>query len=284
MTTFNIHFFRKIKQRLEYGLLLSFFQGYDEFDKTILDDRVIFTYTNKITSHKAEFILTKYSSIIDISKIDPQYIDANFKLQFNMLIPSYISNILFEIVSKLCLKFNLFIYSEFIDNVCSANITYLNTLFSMVKEKYIIAYPDKCFEYSIYSKHSLDNIFEYIIQYDKLQSDLKYQNIILPKYHFLKDSQNFTRLAIEWEHNTQIVLPPHIDYVFYIVGNENRIYLKKELDIVLKDIYQSVPGFLKDAKLIKKESFKKINKLLKKYDFSNIDQTFTRSSLLKITD
>jgi hypothetical protein len=80
------------------------------------------------------------------------------------------------------------------------------------------------------------------------------------------------------------VFPPHLDYVFYRIHQEIKVFNALEVLEVIDKYIQDVPGFIKGTKVIPKKFMKKAHKALKKHDFDKISHTFEKVDLKYLLD
>lgn len=291
MTDFKIHFFKE-NQRIDLSQEIislltnkdNFKDAYFEFEKK--NDLIIFNYIDKYLPYRARFSISDVSIIKTdkLIKINPKYFDINFRLELPFSSPNYFSKKLFKIVGFLVQKLKLFIYTEFFQDCLEYDQHYLESLFLQLREKYKQKRPNEFLDFTILNTYKLDSILQYIEQKDKLEEFFKDSNIQIPEYEFLKDFDDRFSIAISWQEDSATIIPPFIDYIFYKKLTEDKTLYANEVFYQLDGIFEQVPGYSKDCKMIKKDKLRKANKLIHKTNFTKVDKTFHQLDLEKIID
>lgn len=291
MTDFKIHFFKE-NQRIDLSQEIislltnkdNFKDAYFEFERK--NDLIIFNYIDKYLPYRARFSISDVSIIKTdkLIKINPKYFDINFRLELPFSSPNYFSKKLFKIVGFLVQKLKLFIYTEFFQDCLEYDQHYLESLFLQLREKYKQKRPNEFLDFTILNTYKLDSILQYIEQKDKLEEFFKDSNIQIPEYEFLKDFDDRFSIAISWQEDSATIIPPFIDYIFYKKLTEDKTLYANEVFYQLDGIFEQVPGYSKDCKMIKKDKLRKANKLIHKTNFTKVDKTFHQLDLEKIID
>lgn len=281
---FVLHFFKSKNNKFSKEDYISYFNSQSEYKQYEENGEIVYEYFDLDMEYKYQVFIANDSRLSDLSEIDPSYVDVNTRFEINLMTPSYIISNVFVKLSHFAERFKLVVYNESLEDVQNYKILYLERFFEKYKNYYMEKNPDKIGGYSLVSKEKMNSILNYIENYENLKSQLFKENIVISKYHFLKNGRNELKLAIEWDNTKPIVFPPFIDYVFYLVNNSSTTYSFKELREVLKDFLKPVPGFSKNAYIIKKEDLKKVPKILKKFEFSLIEEKFRKAKLQDMID
>ncbi|HBT59481.1 MAG TPA: hypothetical protein DEA45_01500, partial [Acholeplasmataceae bacterium] len=84
MSMFVLHFFKEKSRSFDYERILSFFDEIAESELAPVDENsseVRILYRHPILKSKADFVITKKSTVTDIYKLDPHYLDVNFRIE-----------------------------------------------------------------------------------------------------------------------------------------------------------------------------------------------------------
>lgn len=284
MAQFHIHFFKEKSRKIDLEVLIAFFEDIEGFKVEMDNQSVRFLYMHPRLGHEAKFIITPKSQVPDIYRLSPKFLDLNFHLEMPLLTPNYVSQHLFELVKKICQRFDFHIYNEMFEDVLAFKMDVLSKVFQMLKQAYIDKNPVMMNNYFVLKTDKLNAIYRYLDDYYELQKYYQDLNTYVPSYHFLKTEQKKLIIGIEFKEHTLTVFPPHLDYVFYRVHDEIKVYDALEVLEVLDKFLQDVPGFIKGTKVIPKKFLKKAHKAIKKYAFEKVTHTFEKDDIKHLID
>lgn len=291
MTDFKIHFFKE-NQRIDISQeLISLLTNKDIFkDGSFLieeqNSQIIFNYIDKYLPYKARFSISDVSIIRTerLISISPKFLDINFRLELPFSSPNYFARKLFKIVGIICQKLKLSIYTEFFQDVRDFEQSYLETLYLQIRQLYKQKRPNEFTNFISLNKDKLDQILLYIEQKDKLKDFYKDKEIEILEYQFYKDFEDNFQIAVSWNEEQAVVIPPFVDFVFYNQLTDDKVFYAQEVFYQLDGILEQVPGVSKDCKMIRKEKLRKANKIIHKTNFTKVEKTFQEIDLEKIID
>lgn len=284
MALFNIHFFKEKSRKIDLEQLIAFFESIEGIHTEMDEKSVRFNYTHPRLSHDSLFVITPKSQVPDIYRLSPKFLDLNFHLELPILTPDYLAKHLFELVKKICDRFDFHIYNEMFEDVLPFKMDVVLKVFDMVKQAYITKNPLLLSDYHVLSKDKLSGILRYLDDLTELQKYYQELETYVPKYHFLVNEKKELMIGIEWKEHTLTVFPPHIDYVFYRLPNEIKVISFDEVYPLIEKLIIDVPGFIKGTKVIPKKTSGKVFKILKKHKFMKISHTFQKESVKKLLD
>ncbi len=284
MALFNIHFFKEKSRKIDLEQLIAFFESIEGIHVEMDEKSVRFNYTHPRLSHDSLFIITPKSQVPDIYRLSPKFLDLNFHLEMSILTPDYLAKHLFEIVKKICDRFDFHIYNEMFEDVLPFKMDLVLKVFDMVKNAYITKNPILLSDYHVLPKEKLSSIFRYLDDLAELQKYYQELETYVPKYHFLVTEKNDLVTGIEWKEHTLTVFPPYLDYVFYRLPNEIRVISYEELLPLIEKFIMDVPGFIKGTKVIPKKTSGKVFKIMKKQKFIKVSHTFQKETVKKLLD
>lgn len=284
MSLFNIHFFKEKSRKIDLELLIHFFEEIEGMNVEMDEKSVRFKYTHPRLNYEALFIITPKSCVPDIYRLSPKFLDLNFHLEMPILTPDYVAKHLFELVKKVCDRFDFHIYNEMFEDVLPYKQEVVHKVFGMMKTAYIDKNPVLMSDYFILPKEKTQSIFRYVDDLFELQKYYQELDTYVPKYHVLSTEKKKLVLGIEWKEHTLTVFPPYLDYVFYRHQNEIKVVSYEELLPLIDKYVQDVPGFIKGTKVMSKKLASKVYKIMKKTKFTKVDHTFTKEHMKKILD
>ncbi|MBU1094777.1 MAG: hypothetical protein KKH01_10005 [Firmicutes bacterium] len=284
MAHFNIHFFKEKSRKIDLDLLIAFFEEVEGITIEMDEKSVRFNYLHPRLQYEARFLITPKSQVPDIYRLSPKFLDLNFHMEMGILTPDYAAKHLFDIVKKVCEKFDFHIYNEMFEDVLPFKIDVVSKVFNMLKEAYIEKNPIILADYHLLPKDKLNSILRYLDDQVELQNYYKELETYVPRYHFLTTEKKELVIGIEWKEHTLTVFPPYLDYLFYRVNNEIKIVAFDEAFPLIEKLLLDVPGFIKETKVLPKKTASKVFKIMKKTKFSLIDHTFSKENVKRLLD
>ena len=157
-TQFNIHFFKEKSRKIDLELLIAFFEEIEGIKVEMDEKSVRFNYLHPRLQYEARFLITPKSQVPDIYRLSPKFLDLNFHLELPLLTPDYVAKYLFEMVKKICDRFDFHIYNEMFEDVLPFKMDVVAKVFNMLKEAYIEKNPVILSDYHILEKEKTNSI------------------------------------------------------------------------------------------------------------------------------
>lgn len=287
MDKFVLHFFKEKKRDFDYERLLSFFEDVAETsvpDNMDQSNEFRIEYRHPVLKSKADFIISRKTAVKEIYKLDPQYLDVNFRLEVPLLMSNFSANMIFQIVKDLSKEFNFYCYNELFEDVLPFRLEVIMRVYEISKQHFKDKFGYLLDGYYYYPEQKLNDCLKYINEQYDLHRYYKEQNVIVPNYHVVVDDTDKVHFTMEWKENTRVVFPPHIDYIYYRYGLDTKILPFDEVMAKIAKFTENVPGFIENTKVIEAKKGKKIDKLLKKTKFTTIKSTLMRIDLERVVD
>ncbi|MCK9235398.1 MAG: hypothetical protein WC225_04105 [Acholeplasmataceae bacterium] len=284
MTSFNLHFFKEKSRQIDIDTLIAFFEDIPGFRIEMDNQSVRFLYQHPRLGHTSRFLITPKSTVPDIYRLNPRFLDLNFRLEMPLLTPNYVANHLFEIVKKVCQRFDFHIYNEMFEDVLPFKSEVLLKVFEMLKGAYIEKNPVIMSNYFLMETEKLKRLYRYLDDYSELQKYYDELETYVPRYHFLQIENKQLVIGIEWQEQTLTVLPPDIDYIFYRIQDEIRPLPTDAVRAAIDPYLLDVPGFIKGTKVVPKKQLKRVHRILKRRKFPVADHRFEKVELKQLLD
>ena len=287
MDVFILHFFKEKTRQFDYERLLSFFNDVPEATIIDTDDassELRIAYRHPILKSSADFVVSRRSTVQDIYKLDPHFLDVNFRLEVPLLTPTYSSNIIFEITQKLCKEFNFSTYNALYEDVMPFRFEVVSRGFEIAKQNFKEKFSYQLDNYYSYPQIKLNECLKYVNEQYDLHRYYKEQNVYVPNYFVVVDEQNKVHFTMEWAENTRTLFPPHVDFIYYRSGLETSILPYDEVMAKIEKYTTNVPGFIENTKVIEPKQTKRVNKALKKAKFTKVNSTLIRIDLNQVID
>lgn len=287
MEMFKLHFFKEKTRELDYEKIFSFFQDIPE--ATVLpasedDLEVKILYRLPVVNLEAYFIISKKSTVQEIYKLSPQFLDVNFRFELSILTPNFNANLIFEVVERLVKTFNFYYFNSLLEDVMPYKKEVVLRTFEIAKLDFKEKHQYELGDYYYYPESKLKDCLKYVYEQYELHRFYKEQEVIVPNYKIVKDENEQIYFTIEWRENTKILFPPHIRYIYYYYGNEFKILPYDEVMAKLERFTISVPGFIENTKVIDVKNIKKVHKIVKKLKVTPITLSFKKVQLENIID
>lgn len=284
MTSFNIHFFKEKSRQIDIDTLIAFFEDIPGFRIEMDNQSVRFLYQHPQLGHTSRFLITPKSTVPDIYRLNPRFLDLNFRLEMPLLTPNYVANHLFEIVKKVCQRFDFHIYNEMFEDVLPFKSEVLLKVFEMLKGAYVEKNPVIMSNYFLMETEKLKRLYRYLDDYSELQKYYEELETYVPRYHFLQIENKQLVIGVEWQEQTLTVLPPDTDYIFYRIQDEIRPLSTDAVRDAIDAYLLDVPGFIKGTKVVPKKQLKRVHRILKRRKFPIADHRFEKVELKQLLD
>ncbi len=259
---FKIYFFKKKNRNLDVDSILLFFENYqDKIKMKSNDSEFKIEYYDENLHNKANFVISKRSVIPNIFKINPEYLDINFRVEFDATTNFYNAEKIFNIVIKLTKNFDYYIYNDIFDNVMQPSFDLLMAAYQ--RYKVIAKKRVSINEYHFIDSIMLYDMFKYLDERKELERYYRKDEIICKEARFLIDEDTKEFLyAIEWEEGEGIIFPPHITTIVYVMGNKFYLLNFKKVYQAIKDCLKELPGFSKGGYILSKKHARRAKKLM----------------------
>lgn len=287
MNVFVLHFFKEKSRAFDYERILSFFDDVQEAtlgEVSETSSEVRMEYRHPILKTKADFVISRKSTVTDIYKLDPQYLDVNFRLEMPLMTPFYGAKKVFNIVERLCKEFNFSIYHDMFEDVLHFKMEVVEKVFDIVRKAYKEKYGYQLKNYYAFNDQKLNDCLKYVDEQYDLHRYYKELDIYVPNYFVVLDEDQKVHFSIEWRDNTVTLFPPHIDYVYFRTGLEQKIIPFHEIMAKIDKMTTGVPGFLQNTKVVEPKHLKKVMKIIKKSKFTPINASLVHIELDQVID
>lgn len=278
---YKLYFFREKNKSIDVLKIIDFFDSIEGMTTTVDGETVIIEYLNEQTNNHAIFYFTPALLVPNIYKLNPKYISLKFHMEMGIDMPNFNAETIFKIIGMMAKTFDIFMYNTLFENVLPYRAELLTTSYYNIKKYYLDNYHgDK--KYYMVDNKIMNDVLRYQTDMFDLQKYYKEDNIIVPRYVFLVDDQDAIHLAAEWSEGSAIILPAHIDIVFYKFDNQLKmIYAREVLDSVNPD---DLPGFIQGTKIINQKAAKKARKIMHKTRFTMVTESFESTTLDTLVD
>lgn len=282
---YELFFFKEGNRYINIEELFNFFNYCPFISVDTNNDEVEVKYYNPSIDLEASFHLTQVSKVPDIHRLDPRFLDLDIYLSIDPMMPIYKLNVILDLVSDLCQKFELFIYNILFDNVSEYRKSLIYDSYVHFRNVYRNKYPMEYTSLNYVDKARVDDIFKYLFERKDLETYYYAENLYFPVSRFVKglNTGNIYNV-VDFVEDKFFVFPPKCDLVFFKNNDSvQAIYFDELMGEIEKYCYD-LPGFIHNTKVLDKAGMKKIKKIINKTKFSPVNELFTNLDLGTIID
>lgn len=291
MDKYVLHFFKEQTRKFDFEQMLSFFdeipEAREDENNSEHKNQFKILYDNPILTSKAEIIFSKKSTVKDLHRLNPRFLDVNMRIEIPVLTSTFAAKYIFEIAKKLTEEFDFYVYNELFKDIIEFRMPTVVRSFELVKENFKEKYNYLLEDIYFCSQDKLNDILKYVNEQYSLQRYYRDQGIYVPNYYVVVDEKGILHFAIHWQEGQLTVFPPHLDYVYYNTNKATKTVIipYPELIAKIEKLTTNVPGFLENTKVItNKKQSKRIIRTLKKAKFTSVEKNFKRIDLNQIMD
>lgn len=242
-------------------------------------------YFNPTLDFACDFIIATKSSVPNIERLNPRYVEVNLKVEFNVLLPTYDVDVILNMCEDICKMFNFYVYNEVFEDVSPFGRSLMLKAFDIVKLAYKNKYPQDVANFYRLDKETLGKVYDYLQQSSIISDLLKVENVIVPKITFYAvDGKRKIYTAIEIDAAEPFVFPLFVDMV-RIVNSEHDMFISsEELYAQTHKLFHPIESSISNLYYTMPREIKKINKILNKANFSPLILELKKVDFSKVLD
>jgi hypothetical protein len=280
---FRLYLLKEGPSTYEKSDLITYFKSNSNITSQMEGDNRVFTFHHPILNFEARFVMTSISCVPRLERLDPKYFDVNFMLEFNILLPTYSAELVFDIVEDLVKIFKFYVYNEAYQDVVPFRRSFMIKTFESWKRAYKDDNEDEIAKYNRLDPQTLTQVYNYLLRQKKLELFLD-SKIVISNYYFLHTERSRTAfVAIKWDGQSEFILPPAVDILYLDDGKFKQYYPMSEVLQKTDKLFKPIDGYgviqLMDAK-----NLKKFHKVLTKDKFAPLTAELKFLSMENILD
>ena len=283
---FRYYFFKEGTRLYDVADLISYFNAnpYIDMGKKNESEKVAH-YFNPTLDFACDFIIATKSSVPNIERLNPRYVEVNLKVEFNVLLPTYDVDVILNMCEDICKMFNFYVYNEVFEDVSPFGRSLMLKAFDIVKLAYKNKYPQDVANFYRLDKETLGKVYDYLQQSSIISDLLKVENVIVPKIIFYAvDGKRKIYTAIEIDAAEPFVFPLFVDMV-RIVNSEHDMFISsEELYAQTHKLFHPIESSISNLYYTMPREIKKINKILNKANFSPLILELKKVDFSKVLD
>lgn len=264
--------------------LLTFFQANPNISIERRGEDRDFVYHHPVLNFDAHFVLSSKSAIPHLERLNPRYFDVNFRVEFDITLPSYYVELILDIAEELAKMFKFVVYNESYEDVISFRKNTLIKTFDIWKNAYKNKNEEEISKYSRIDPASLSEIYNYILRKPKLEVLLDKTKIEISNYFFMRTDKSRTAfVCMTWDGYSSAIIPPGIDIFYFNDGKNQKYIAMTELSVKADKLLKTIDGY-GNLKMIDIKSVPKLRKLLIKAKFAPLTVELKEIRLKDILD
>ena len=281
---FTFYFLKEGTRVIDRTELLTYFQANPNVTMSKRGDDRIYHYHHPILGFDADFVLTSKSVVPHLERLNPKFYDVNFKVEFDILLPTYSVELILDIAEEISKMFKLAVYNESYEDVAPFRKNMLARTFDIWKSAYKNKHEDEVAKYSRIDATSLAEIYNYILRKPKLEVLLDKDKIQISDYFFLRTEKSRTAfICMKWDGNTPFILPPGVDIFYYEDNKYSKYIALAELVGISEKLFKSIDGY-GTLRLIDSINVGKLKKIITKTKFAPLTVELKAIKLTHILD
>lgn len=283
---FRYYFFKEGTRRYDVTDLISYFNANPYIDILNKNEaEKVAHYFNPTLGFHCDFVIASKSSVPNIERLNPKYVEVNLKVEFDVLLPTYDVDLILNICEDICKMFNFYVYNEVFEDVSPFQRSLMLKAFDVIKLAFKNKYPQEIANYFRLDKESLNKIYDYLQQSSIISDLLKIDNVVVPKIAFYAvDGKRKIYTAIEINSTEPFVFPLFVDMVHIIDPNLDMFISSEELYSQTKKLFHPIESSITNLYYTIPREIKKINKILNKVKFSPLILELKKVDFSKVLD
>ena len=280
------YFFKEGTRLYDVADLISYFNANPYIDMVKKNEsEKVAHYFNPTLDFACDFIIATKSSVPNIERLNPRYVEVNLKVEFNVLLPTYDVDVILNMCEDICKMFNFYVYNEVFEDVSPFGRSLMLKAFDIVKLAYKNKYPQDVANFYRLDKETLGKVYDYLQQSSIISDLLKVENVIVPKITFYAvDGKRKIYTAIEIDAAEPFVFPLFVDMV-RIVNSEHDMFISsEELYAQTHKLFHPIESSISNLYYTMPREIKKINKILNKANFSPLILELKKVDFSKVLD
>ena len=253
---FRLYFLQEGTRTYDKSDLITYFKANSSITSEKEGDNRVFTFHHPILNFEARFIMTAISCVPRLEKLNPKFFDVNFMLEFNILLPTYSAEIVFDMVEDIIKMFKFYVYNEAYQDVIPFRKSFMIKTFESWKRAYKDDNEDEIANYNRLDPQTLSQVYNYLLRQKKLEIFLD-PSVVISNYYFLRtDRSRSAFVTIKWDGESPFILPPAVDVLYLNDGKTSRYLPMSEVLQKTEKLFKPIDGYgviqMMDAKNVKK--------------------------------
>jgi hypothetical protein len=268
MSFFKIHFFKERSRVIDIDELMQYFEK-KQYTNEMNEMFLRFHYEHPTLHTKFYFTLTPKSTVPDIYRLNPKFLDVNFEISLPILMSSFMLEIALKEILSFSKYFNLSLYHPLFEDVSPYDEEMLLEVFYMFQKAYLNKHPEYAKSFTFIPKDTLHAMSTYTNDMHALKQYFNDVEIFVPKYQVIT-CDNEIIIGFMWNIDVTTVIPPLVNVCFYRLHDNIVMIHIDQLEPIIDKYFAKVPGTIAGTRVLIKKYKKKVMKFMKKLPFKDV--------------
>ena len=281
---FRLYFLKEDTRIYDKSDMITYFQANPNIVMENQNDNRIFTFHHPILNFEARFIMTTKSCVPYLERLNPKYLDVNFMVEFNVLLPTYCVELIIDIIEEIVKKFKFYVYNQAFEDVIPFRRAILIKTFDSWKRAYKDNHEEEIAQYNRLDPQQISLVYGYLLRRSKLEILLENEKVDITNYIFYHTEKSRTAfVGIKWDGHSPFILPPAVDVLYLDDGKVSKYISMSEVQTKAEGLFKPIDGY-GIIKKIDAKNVKKLHKILTKDNLSRLNTMLYLLSMDKILD
>jgi hypothetical protein len=271
MSFFKIHFFKEKSRVIDIDALMTYFEK-KQYTQEMNDTYLRFHYEHPTLHTKFYFTLTPKSTVPDIYRLNPKFLDVNFEISLPIVMSSFMLEIALKEIASFSKYFNLSLYHPLYEDVSPYDEGMIVEVFYMFQKAYVNKNPEYLKPYTRIPKDTLYAMSTYTNDMQSLKEYFNDVDIFVPKYQVITCDHDII-IGFMWNIDVITVIPPLVNVCFYRLYDDIVMIEIQHLEPILETYFAKVPGTISGTRVLIKKYRNKVNAFMKKLPFKTVCTT-----------
>jgi hypothetical protein len=268
MSFFKIHFFKERSRVIDIDELMQYFEK-KQYTNEMNEKFLRFHYEHPTLHTKFYFTLTPKSTVPDIYRLNPKFLDVNFEISLPILMSSFMLEIALKEILSFSKYFNLSLYHPLFEDVSPYDEGMLLEVFYMFQKAYLNKHPEYAKSFTFISKETLHAMSTYTNDMQALKQYFNDVEIFVPKYQVIRCDDEII-IGFMWNIDVITVIPPLVNVCFYRLHDNIVMIHMDHLEPIIDKYFAKVPGTIAGTRVLIKKYKKKVMHFMKKLPYKDV--------------
>lgn len=268
MSVFKIHFFKEKSRVIDIDELMTYFEK-KQYIKEMSDRFLKFTYEHPALKTSFYFTLTPKSTVPDIYRLNPKFLDVNFDISLPVLMTKFMLEIALSDMYAFSKHFNLALYHPLFEDVSPYDQDMIVEVFYMFQKAYIKKHPQHLDQFTRMDKDVLYNMSTYTNDIVALKQYFNDANTYVPKYQVIKCDEEVI-VGFMFNQDVLTVIPPFATVCLYRVFDQIVTIDLKHFEPIIDKYFTKVPGTIQGTRVLLKKYSKHMRKFMNKLPYNEL--------------
>ncbi len=281
---YELFFFKENTRKYDVQELVEFLLEDECMSIAEHEDKLSLNYSNNLVKLDYNLHFTKASRVPDIARLNPKYLDLDFYVEFDVLLPMFKVDLIINLVEKICNRFGFSIYHVWFEDVTNFRRNIIQASYDKVRMSYKEQFSHEYQPLNYVHKDKLNGYYKYTLDAKATNEYYNNQYLFLNVYFAKNQNNNQVKLITELNLECSTIIPPYVDILVIDLHGKKEYYDYNQVFELISKFTKEFPGFVGNTKMIEEKNIKKISKILNKMKVSPITDRIEKISEESLVD